>query len=173
MKNSTPDTTKYVNRRERIGGLVYVIMFFIVGAGCCSWLLVSQSDIRQIFSRKGIVEVKMKRQQEFRDIQQRTVADCDIIEGAIRRYDPAVNAVYEKNDIQFMINELKRHHEANRLDKRYMAYLHMSDFYQLWFNDKQYLWSLRSNLTYIRRNLDECELGLERKQRDITGNGRR
>lgn len=167
MKNSATDTTKYVNRRERIGGYIYVILFFILGGGGCSWLLVSQSDIRQIFSRKDIVGAKMERQQNFRREQEQAAVECDIIVEGIMRYDPGVNAVYEKNDIQFMINELKKNHDQNRLDKRYMVYLHSGDFYQMWFNDKQYLWSLQSNLTYLKQNLEECELGLEKKQDEI------
>ncbi len=164
MKNSTTDTTKYVNRRERIGGLIYVLLFFIIGAGSCAWLLVSQSDVAQIFSRKDLVGAKMKRQQDFHRDQERIAADCDLIVEAISSFDPGITAVYEKNDIQFMINELKKNYDRNHLDKRYMVYLHLADFYQMWFNDRQDLWRLHTNLVNIRQNLDECELGLEKKQ---------
>jgi hypothetical protein len=169
MKKSATYTTKYVNRRERIGGAIYVIMFFIVGAGLCGLLLAAQSDIRQTFSRKNVVGAKMERQQNFRREQEASATECDLIVEGIRRYDPAVNAVYEKNDIQFLVNELKRRHDRNRLDKRYMVYLHLGDFYQMWFNDRQHLWSLTSNLSYIRRNLEDCEIGLEKKQNEIRG----
>lgn len=172
MKNSATDTTKYVNRRERIGGMIYVILFFIIGAAGCGWLLVSQSDIRQVFSRKDVVDAKMARQQNFRREQGQAAADGDLIVERIRSYDPGVNAVYEKNDIQFLINEMKRGYDQNRTDKRYMVYLHSADFYQMWFNDKQYLWSLRTNLVNLRQNLEECELGLEKKQNELRNNTR-
>jgi len=165
--NQSNNKKIYVNRKERIGGLIYVLLFFIIGAGLCSWLLLSQSDIRHVFSRKDIVSAKMKRQQDFKREQENVVVACDLIVERINNYDPEVNAVYEKNDIQFMINELRRNYEANRSDKRYMVYLHLGDFYQMWFNDKQYLWSLMSNHRYIKQNLDECELGLNKKKEEL------
>jgi hypothetical protein len=60
----------YVNRKERIGGLIYVLLFFIIGAGLFSWLMLAQSDIKHVFSRKDIVNAKMKRQQGFRREQE-------------------------------------------------------------------------------------------------------
>lgn len=164
MKNTKTDTTKYVNRRERLGGLIYVLLFFLVGAGACSWLLLAQSDMQQIFARKNLVSAKMNRQQTFSREQVKSSPDCDLIVTDIGKYDPGVNAVYEKNDIQFMINELQKHYEDNRSDKRYRAYLHVGAMYQMWFNDRQYLWSLQANLSYIKQNLDDCELGLDKKQ---------
>ena len=164
MKDSTTGTKNYVNRKERIGGLIYVLFFFFIGVGAGSWFLLDQSDMTQIFSRKDLVNAKMKRQQDFRRGQERVNITCDIIAKSIEAYDPGVNAIYEKNDIQFMINELRKEFENNRLDRRYMVFLHMSDFYQMWFNDKQHLWSLESNLAYLKQNLEECELGLEKRR---------
>ncbi|WP_163217109.1 type VI secretion system TssO [Bacteroides sp. 224] len=165
--NKSNNKKIYVNRKERIGGLIYVLMFFIIGAGMSGWILLSQSDIQHVFSRKDIVSAKMKRQQDFKREQEKAVSACDLIVEKINTYDPSVKAVYEKNDIEFMINELRRDYEANRSDKRYMVYLHLADFYQMWFNDKQYLWHLDSNYINAKQNLEECELGLEKKKEEV------
>ena len=157
----------YINRRERTGGLIYVLLFFIAGAGLCSWLLLAQSDMSQFFSRKDMVSAKMKRQNDFKREQENSVTTCEIIVEKINAYNPGINAVYEKNDIQFMINELRKKSEYNRSDKRYLVYMHLGDFYQMWFNDKQYLWSLESNIVYLKKNLEDCELGLDKKKEEI------
>ncbi|MCC8036028.1 MAG: type VI secretion system transmembrane protein TssO [Rikenellaceae bacterium] len=153
----------YVNRRERIGGLVYVLAIFCAGSGVLFWLVISQSNISEVFSRRNSVQLKLERQHNFRRIQQDKLPLCEELQQRILSYDPGVNAVYEKNDIQYMINDLRRGYEENRQDKRYVTFLHMADFYQMWFNDRQHLWSLSSNLDYLRQNLEDCELGLEKK----------
>lgn len=163
-------TEKQVNRRERIGGLIYVLFFFCAGMGLSVWLLLSKSDMSRIFMRKDGIEMKMARQQSFRKAQEESTAVCDMLVEKILDYDPEVNALYEKNDIQYVINELHKIYEKNLHDKRYLVFLQMGDFYQVWFNDRQHLWSLNSNLEYIKNNLEECELGLEKKQEAMKGN---
>lgn len=157
-------TKKHVNRRERIGGFVYVLLFFCGGVSLAIWLIFSDNDVSRIFSRKDSVEIKMARQHKFRKAQEENAAVCDMLMAKIADYDPSVNALYEKNEIQYIINELRKHYENNNHDKRYLVFLHMGDFYQMWFNDRQHLWSLNSNLNYLRNNLEECELGLEKKK---------
>lgn len=165
----TNRTNKTVNRRERIGGLVYVVLFFCLGVGLSGWLLLSNNDLARLFSRKDLVEIKMRRQQEFRLAQEEGVKTGNDLIVRINQYDPGVNAIYEKSDIQLQIAELRRQYEANKDDRRYFIFYQMSEFYQMWFNDKQYLWSLGQNLNNIKQNLEECELGLDAKKNELKG----
>ncbi|MCD8031655.1 MAG: type VI secretion system transmembrane protein TssO [Bacteroides sp.] len=168
MKNST--TKNYINRNERIGGMIYVFLLFALGTGLLAWLFVAGNNLNHIFSRKDSVQIKMERQQSFRRVQEQNVAVSDLLTARIAAYDPGVNAVYEKNDIQYIINEIRKLYEDNRHDKRYIMFLHISDFYQMWFSDRQYLWSLTANLEYLKRNLEDCELGLNRKKEERKNN---
>jgi hypothetical protein len=161
------NSRKTVNRRERVGGAIYVLFFFALGVSVALVLLLRDGDVSRVFAKKDAIEMKMQRQQNFNSLQSTTADMCDLLVSKIEAYDPAVNAVYEKNDIQYVINELRREYENNSGDKRYLVFLHMSDFYQMWFNDKQYLWSLNANLSYVSSNLDDCELGLEKKQDEL------
>lgn len=162
-------TNNHVNRRERIGGLLYVLFFFCAGIALSVWLLFSGDNISRIFARKDTVQLKMERQQSFRKAQGESAAVCDLLVSRILAYDPGINASYEKNDIQYIINEIRKQYEDNKHDKRYLAFLHLGDFYQMWFNDRQYLWSLKSNLGYLKNNLEECELGLNKKKEELKG----
>ena len=161
---------KAVNRRERIGGFIYVLLFFIFGVGFGTWLLMSNNDLGRVFARKDLVEVKMRRQQEFRTAQEEGIKIGQLLVGKIAAYDPGVNALYEKSDIQLHIAELRRQYERNKADQRYFVFHQIGDFYQMWFNDRQYLWSLEQNLSSIKQNLEECELGLEAKKEELRGN---
>jgi hypothetical protein len=171
-----------VNRRERIGGAIYVVVFFISGVFLSVWLLLlPELDVSHIFSRKDAIETKRERRVSFNRLQQEAVLLSDRLVQKISKYDPGVTAIYEKNDIQYDIDELYRQYEEKYVDvsmadslsenrirmqesnvskKRYLVFLHMSDFYQMWFRDRQDLWCVKTNIELGKANLHECELGV-------------
>lgn len=44
--------------------------------------------------------------------------------------------------------------------------MHVADFYQMWLTDRKELWSKRENISTFKKNLEECEIGLESKKQD-------
>lgn len=163
----TSTNKKYVNRRERASGVICVVTIFVVGLCVVCGLLFSDKDVSKVFKQKDTVNIKMKRQQNFKRIQDENTAVCDLVAKKIIHYDPSVNAVFEKDEIQYMINELRRKYGDNQSDRRYLVFQHMSSFYEMWFKDRQQVWSLSENVAYFKENLEECELGLVRKKETI------
>jgi hypothetical protein len=157
---------KHINRRERIGGFFYVMLLFCTGAGLCSWWLLSRNEM-SVFSRKSAVVAKMERQTEFRQAQEQYAGVCDSLVRQIIRHNMAVNAVYEENDIRHLISEVRRQYENWQPDRRYMAFYHLGSIYEMWFADKKQLWSRKENIELFRKNLEECELGLEKKKEEL------
>lgn len=158
---------KYINRKERLGGLIYVALLFIMGMGICAWLLLAGSDRSKIFSQKDLIVEKIDRQRDFRKAQEKCIPLCDSLAMRIEKFNPGINAVYEENDIKFIINEMKQQYERNPWDKRYKAFYHLAGIYEIWFLDKRQLWSKRENILYFKKNIEECELGVERASRAL------
>ena len=155
---------KHINRRERIGGLIYVLVLFAIGVVLCSWLIFSKTDTSRVFTQKNHVIAKMDRQKEFRFTQEKYVATCDSLMLRIERFDPSIKALYEENDIKYIINDIKAVYDKNPWDKRYKAFYHMASTYDMYFTDKKTLWSKQTNVTNFKQNLEECELGLQKKK---------
>jgi hypothetical protein len=151
---------KYINKQERIGGVFYVLLLFCIGAGLCSWSLLSYSDSISVISRKNAVITKMERQSEFRQSQARFVIMCDSLVRQIDRYNFGINAIYEENDIKYLLNEIKQPFEKNPIDRRYKVFDVLGSVYEMWFTDRKQLWSKKENVELFRRNLEQCELGL-------------
>jgi uncharacterized protein YqgQ len=78
-----------------------------------------------------------------------------------------VTAVYEENDIEFMINELKNIYEQHAWDVRYKSFAHVSAFYDAWFTDKKVLWTKKDNIMRFKQNLEECEIGLKNNKDNL------
>ena len=104
---------------------------------------------------------------EYQNDQSAYIHTMDSIYQKIQRFNPGVNAVYEENEVLYMINDLKRVYENRSWDTRYKSFLHVSEFYYMWFIDKKELWSKRDNIARFRKNLEECEIGLNNRKQEM------
>jgi len=156
-----------MNQKEKIFGFIYVVLLFIVIAGICNWLIFYYNPDFRLFSQKKFVITKMNRIKEFQDAQTSYTLTVDSLYAKINKFNPGINAVYEENDIMYMVNNLKSVYENRSWDTRYKSFLHVADFYYMWFTDKKELWSKKDNITRFKKNLEECEIGLTNKKNEM------
>ena len=158
------------NQKEKVMGFTYVFLLFaIITIACCKLLFYYNSDFL-VFTQKEFAVSKMNRMREYQNSQSRSTVLVDSLFYKIDRFQPMVKAVYEENEIEFMINELKNKYEqhiARDPDSRYKSFYHVSLFYSMWFTDKKDLWAKRNNIERIKKNLEECEIGLKDKKTDL------
>ena len=155
-----------IRNRDKISGFISVFVIFSICIASILYAMLRNSDMNFIHY-KDVVELKTNRQSSFRDMQSDMRADCDSLYARIERFDPKVNAVYEENDIKFLINELKLTYERNMWDKRYKVFYHVGVFYDMWFIDKKIAWSKTNNTKMFNENLEECEIGLQDKSNKL------
>jgi len=156
-----------MNQKEKVMGFAYVFLMFVaITATCCMLLFYYNSDFLK-FTQKNFAVTKMNRLKEYRNSQSQAITTVDSLFYKINRFEPLVNAVYEENDINFMINQLKNNYEQHAWDARYKSFNHLASFYSMWFNDKKELWTKRDNIERQKKNLEECEIGLKNKKIDL------
>ena len=156
-----------MNQKEKIMGFAYVFLLFAaITAACCMLLFYYNSDFMR-FTQKDFAISKMSRMKDYQDSQSHAEVMVDSLYSKINHFQPMVTAVYEENDIVFMINELKNIYDQHAWDVRYKSFNHLSLFYSMWFDDKKDLWSKRDNIIRIKKNLEECEIGLQNKKNDL------
>lgn len=154
------------NQREKMMGFVYVFLLFSVTTTLCCLFLFNNSN-KQTMTRKEFAIAKMSRVHEFQDIQGKRVSLVDSIYTKVADFDPGINATYKENDIKFYLNTVKSIYEDNVYDERYKVFFQLSNFYNMWFADKKELWSKKQNIKRFRKNLEECEIGLERRMNQL------
>ncbi len=156
-----------MNQKERVMGFIYVLLFFLsVTTVCCLSLFLYNSSYAAV-KQKDFSISKMKRIGEFRSDQRISAPTVDLLFNKISVFNPGINAVYEEDNIKFLINDLRTVYEKNALDTRYKAFQHVADFYYMWYTDRRTLWSLQTNIERFTRYLEECELGLANKKDDF------
>ncbi|RHH07901.1 hypothetical protein DW228_18380 [Bacteroides fragilis] len=163
-KNKQPQTT---NSREKLIGFLYVLILFTVATFICCVILFRYNTNFKIFSRKDFVIIKMERIRNFQQIQNKEFIIIDSLYNSIHAYNPGITALYEENDIKYLLNEMKDIYERSPWDKRYKAFYHTAGFYEMWFTDKKELWSKQENVAKFKANLEQCEIGLQNKKDEL------
>jgi hypothetical protein len=155
------------NLKERISGFIYVALLFMAATFVCCLCLSYYSGRHSEMSRKEFAIVKMERIRRFQLIQDEQMIIADSIFNKIKSFNPSIQATYEENDIKYYLNEIKRLYEENSYDRRYKIFFQISGFYNMWFADKKELWSKNRNIEVFKRNLESCEIGLQKKKEEL------
>lgn len=159
MNQQTKNTK---NPKEKKIAFVHVFMICSISIFICC-LIISCNQDNQTKIQKKIAIAKMDRIQNFRLEQNKQFVIIDSIYCKIKNLDPSINAGYEENDIKFYLNEIQTFHRNNVHDDRYKIYAITAEFYTLWLMNKKELWSILENTSHFRKNLEECEIGLQKK----------
>ncbi|NDV65224.1 type VI secretion system transmembrane protein TssO [Bacteroides sp. 224] len=154
------------NRREKIIGFIYVSVLFITATLACCFFLFYYSE-GKTGTRKEFVISKMDRIREFQALQSQQLIVVDSIYRKIKAFDPGVNASYEESDIKFYLNDIRRLYDDHNYDGRYKIFNQLPNFYNMWFADRKEYWSKQQNIIRFRRNLEECEIGLQKKNDEL------
>lgn len=165
-KNEEKEVKKTRNQREKVIGFVYVSVLFAAATAVCCWCLFYYTD-NKTAGRKEFVIAKMDRIREFQSMQSDRMLIVDSIYNKIKTFDPGINASYEESDIKFYLNDIKRLYDDNSHDGRYKIFNQVADFYNMWFADRKELWSKQQNIIIFKKNLENCEIGLQKKTEEL------
>lgn len=155
------------NKREKTIAFVYVCVFFVVTTVICCVSLVYYQSSDNIKDEKTFAISKMDRIRSYQDMQSQEMKMIDSLYNLIKVFNPDVNASYVESDIKFYITDLKNTYNKNSHDGRYKIFLQVSNFYNMWFNDKMKLWAKRKNIGTFKQKLEECEIGLQKKIEEL------
>lgn len=100
---------------------------------------------------------------KYQNAEAQYITLVDSLDSKINSFNPGINAIYEENDINYIINTLKNVYEKQSWDHRYKSFFHVAEFYEMWLVDKKDLWNKRQNVQLLKKNLEECEIGLKNK----------
>jgi beta-galactosidase beta subunit len=160
--------TTTMNQKEKIMGFSYVFILFAAITTVCCLLLFLHNAHFSTLKQKAMIIDKIERVSEYQAVQKKAASTIDLLYEKINNYDPGVKAIYDEDNIKFLVNDLRGVYEKHALDTRYKSFLHVADFYYMWYADKKTLWSIKSNTLLFTKYLEECELGLSNKKDDFS-----
>ena len=152
--------------KEKITGLLYVLLLFSVTAFICAYiLLINDSDYHFAKSKKDAV-VQLERVKSFRDAQSDMEDQLSKIDALVNKINPALNASYEKRELNYMLGEVRKVYTDNKYDDRYRIYNTIADFYELRVFERERLFASEKNIERFQKLLDDCRAGMDKLQNE-------
>lgn len=155
------------NAKEKTIAFIYVTVVFAVVTMLCCISIFYYNETSRTYQHKEYVISKMDRVRQFQTMQSKQSETTDSIFNKIKEFKPSLNASYEENDIKFFLNELKHIYDNKSYDERYKVFAQYAGFYNMWFADKKELWSKKENVIAFKKNLEECEIGLNKRLDEV------
>lgn len=146
---------------EKIIGLIYVLMLFLMTTGVCAYILFEQDMNTQFVNCKKDAMDKMERVSLFRDAQSEYFEKLTLIDDRLNSINPNVQANQLKGDVYYNVGVLKKVQSDNKYDLRFKIFGQLARFYEIKLTDKERLFASIKNIDLFKTELDDCRSGVE------------
>ncbi|SES09000.1 type VI secretion system transmembrane protein TssO [Pedobacter rhizosphaerae] len=153
--------------KERREQFLFFMALFVFTVGLLSFGIFYSSKSRYEIS-KADLEVKISENQAFEDMVKETMPTIDTTYKQIVRFDPNVQAVFLRSDIQNSLNSIKSAYERKASDVRYKTFIQTSQLYDILFFDKQEMKGNLRDIEGLKRNLDDCVISRRQLQQTMS-----
>ena len=106
-------------------------------------------------SKKGLLEVE------------KYVPISDSINKLITTYQPGSEKMFHESSLNYELEELRRGYITNTNKEEYKILHQLDDFYSNQFFDKKAIGNSLKNAEFLKKNLDDCEIGFQQTQNSI------
>ncbi|WP_167459399.1 type VI secretion system transmembrane protein TssO [Pedobacter jejuensis] len=152
--------------KERRIQFQFFLALFVITTGLLSFGIFYSSKSRYPISKQEL-ELKISENQLFEDMVVETRPTIDTAFKQIIRFNPNVQAVFLKNDIQIALNSIKSSYERKASDYRYKTFIQTSQLYNILFFDRQELRGNQRDLEDVKRSLDDCIISRRQLQQTL------
>jgi len=153
--------------KERREQFLFFIALFVFTVGLLSFGIFYSDKSRYEISKEEL-EVKISENETFESMVKETSPTIDTTYNQITRYNPNVQAVFLKNDIQNSLGSIRAAFDRKASDQRYKIFVQTAQLYDRLFYDRQ---EQNRNITDIelhKRQLDDCILNRRQLQQTIS-----
>lgn len=153
--------------KERREQFLFFMALFVFTVGVLSFCIFYSSKSRYEISKTEL-EVKINENEAFEDMVKETIPAIDSSYKQIVRFDPNVQAVFLRSDIQNQLNSIKSAYERKAADSRYKTFIQTSQLYDILFYDKQELKGNLRDVEGLKRSLDDCVISRRQLQQTMS-----
>lgn len=152
--------------KERRVQFQFFLGLFIVTTSLLSFGIFYSAKSRYAISKQDL-ERTISENQQFEEMVIETRPTIDTAFKQIIRFNPNVQAVFLKNDIQIALNSIKSAYERKASDYRYKTFIQASQLYNTLFFDRQELRGNLRDLEDVKRSLDDCVISRRQLQQTL------
>lgn len=96
------------------------------------------------------------------------IKHIDSLSRLLALYNPENKQSYLESSIVLELNELKKTYEKKQKDPSFSIYMKINNLYSMMYFDKKASWNTINNTNFLKKNLNDCEIGFQQNQNNIT-----
>jgi hypothetical protein len=155
-----------ISREEKSIQFIYLLAFWVVTTIVFCIACFHNYSTTEVRSKYLIVD-QINKQNIILKEQQNNLAHIDSLNKMLLIYNPSTSLVYLESSINYELDELKKIYEQKKADKSYKIFNELTGFYSMQFFDKKATWNSTNNSAFLKKNLEECEIGFQQKQDNL------
>lgn len=155
-----------ISSEEKSIQLTYLLLFWLATSLVFYFALFHDYSLPEVRS-KHLVLAQIEKQNAILKDQNSYVQHIDSLTIMLQQFNPSTSQVYLESSINYELEELRKVFEAKKTDPNYKIFNQLDLFFSMQFYDKKATWISTSNLEFLKRNLEECEIGFQQKQNNL------
>lgn len=153
--------------KERREQFLFFSALFIFTVGLLSFGIFYSGKSRYEISKQEL-EVKISENEAFEDMVKETMPTIDSTYKQIIRYDPNVQAVFLKNDIQNSLGSIRAAFDRKASDSRFKTFVQTAQLYDILFNDRREQRGNLGDVDRLKKSLDDCIISRRQLQQTMS-----
>lgn len=155
-----------ISKEERKIQFIYLMSFWVMLSLLFCYVCFFNYSKSEIRSKELVIE-KINMENALLKSQFESAPQIDSLSKMLMQYQPGTSQVYLENNISYELDELKKINEARKNDVHYKVFNQLYVFNSMQFFDKKAIWSASNNISYLKKNLEDCEIGFQQKQDNL------
>ena len=156
-----------LSREEKNLQTIYLFVLWIFFTALFSYVCFNNFPLKQTTDRDHVLSGIALQKLSFQE-QKALDKHIDTLTKMLQQFNPGVSQVYLESAINYELEEIKRAYEKNELPGNHALFSQLKELYSMYYFDKKATWNTVSNTNFLKKNLQDCEVGFQQAQNAIS-----
>lgn len=155
-----------ISKEEKMIQFVYLLIFWVIMGTLFCYVCFFNYSLPELRTKYLVLE-RINQQKNILDEQQKYLIHLDSLNRMLQQYNPSTKQVSFESNINYELDELRRIYDRKKSDPGYKIINQLTFFYSMEFFDKKASWNSTNNSSFLKKNLEDCEIGFQKIQDNL------
>lgn len=146
--------------------MVYLTLLWLGLSAVFSMIFLKDYQTTPVLGKEIVLEEITKRKSMAAEYKL-NLRHVDSLRIHLEVFDPEIRQISLENRIQQELEEIKQAYQNKKDHSSYKIFMQTADYYSMLFYDKQAISNAVSNAGFLKKNLEDCEIGFQQAQNNI------
>ncbi|GEM_PF-1578269 len=155
-----------ISWEEKKVQLIYLMLLWLGLSAVFSMIFLKDYPVTPILGKEIVMDEISERKSVAAEYSL-NMRHVDSLRLHLEAFNPEIRQISLENRIQQELEEIKQAYQNKKDHSSYKIYMQVADYYSMLFYDKQAISNAVSNAGFLKKNLEDCEIGFQQAQNNI------